>query len=55
MQYFDGFPMRYDTIPSERMEDMRVYFRVVCSEELTFRTVSLGEIKTFCHALLISP
>ena len=55
MQYFDGFPLRYDTIPSERLEDMRLNFRVVFSEELSFRTISLGEIKTFWHALLIPP
>ena len=47
MQYYDGFPLRYDTMSSERLEDARLNFNVVVSEMLTFRTVSLGDIKTF--------
>ena len=47
MQYFDGFPLRYDNIPSERLEDARLYFRVVSSEILTFRKIGQGETKTF--------
>ena len=54
MQIFDGFPLRYDTIPSERLVDLRLYFRVLFKTQLTFRTVSLGETKTFCRALLIA-
>ena len=55
MQYFDGFPLRYDTMPSESLADLRLYFRVAFKTQLTFRTVSLAVIKTFCHALVIAP
>ena len=49
------FPLRYNTIPSERKVELRLNFRVAFKTRLACRKIGLAFINGFCHALLIAP